>query len=441
MILFINTFVTERRMDSHFRRKNAYELGRTEMQIDTRYNPDRLTLFKYTLASLAIIPWKHVIIYYELDDEFKDRVEETNQYINGLFEKPKISNFRITRQKGWQAATQEILDIPGDDLIWYSDVDNHVFIDYDLELLEKIQLKLRDLKKEHKYVSCYYSHWPEMLAMTHKSKGNVIWEREIIEKGSFYTLIKWKNNDGISIVNKNLMKYWWFEHDYGERAYIITTDKIFLNADTYDQNSEFESGGIKTPEMITIVPHREFVRHSEGFPFVGIDYNSCPPVIIPEGFFENDIKIQYGCEDRKDGYTSVNPLKQNYSKVDKNGADLRCLIDEIPLFWRSRISKIEKAEHLDQNKLISGRNRAALQLACSGNANSRGDLNPWMVTKLLKFTHIRNYTNYNNILLFRDALLTWRIKDYKNYLIVLFPILLKFLAIKKSLKKIYLAKV
>ena len=82
-----------------------------------------------------------------------------------------------------------------------------------------------------------------------------------------------------------------------------------------------------------------------------------------------------------------------------------------------------------------------LQLASSGNALGRRDLNPWMVTKLLKSTHIRNYTNYNNILLFRDALLTWRIKDYKNYLIVLFPILLKFLAIKKSLKKIYLAKV
>ena len=96
-----------------------------------------------------------------------------------------------------------------------------------------------------------------------------------------------------------------------------------------------------------------------------------------------------------------------------------CSIEELYL---NSISKIQKTEQLDPQQLISGRNRAALQLACSGNANMRGDLNPWIVTKLLKSTHIKNYTNYNNILLFIDALLTGTIKYYKNYLIVLFLI-------------------
>jgi hypothetical protein len=411
MILFLNVFVTEKRFvqfDSRYKKHFA----------DHRFAPSRLSVFYYMLASLAVIPWKHVIIYYQLDEMFQDHIKETNKYIDELFENALIYNYRNDRQDKWQTATQKILDISGDDLVWFSCEDDHIFIDYELNLHKKIQKKLEKMKKKHEFVSCYYSHWPEMFALSHKSKAPVRWNREIIETNSLYNVIKWRNSDGVSIINKNLMKYWWFSHDYGNRILRRTDDH--------------ESGAIESPEIYTIIPNRELVRHFDGYSHVGIDKNLCPPLFIPEGFFENKIRIQYGCKEKKQCFTSVNPLLRGYTTMDKQGADLRCLIGKIPLFWKDRISKMENAKVLDQNLLISGHNRALLQLACSGNALQRGDMNPIRAIKIIKFTCIINYPHFNSIFLFRDALLTFGLNDYKNLLSSKVPRMVKFLKTIRS---------
>ena len=47
-------------------------------------------------------------------------------------------------------------------------------------------------------------------------------------------------------------------------------------------------------------------------------------------------------------------------------------------------NSFKNAKVLDQNLLISGHNRALLQLACSGNALQRGDMNPIRAIKIIK---------------------------------------------------------
>ena len=91
--------------------------------------------------------------------------------------------------------------------------------------------------------------------------------------------------------------------------------------------------------------------------------NVCPPLFIPEGFFESDIKILYGSDERKSGYVNVNPAARNYSVLDSDGVDPKCTLEDLPLFWRSRISKIEYGLKLDSVSLLRHRNEEVLKSA------------------------------------------------------------------------------
>ena len=400
MILLVNVFITDQGI-------TLYDRGFLR-------SDDKLSIFKYSLASLAVMEWSDILIYYDLDAKFEHLREDTDTFIRSIFKKCQIHHFRFSHQSQWKQVVNKLCEISDDDFVWLVCNDDHIYMDSNNVYMESIERKLKELAARYKFVSFYYSHWPEMLAVA--TKG-IRWERKLLKENDNYYLLKWKNCDSAQIVNKKLLKYWWFANDYG--------DAVMFRTDT---PSKFGGVDLKSPEMVTIIPKREIVRHLDGYNHVGIDIDRCPPLFIPEGFFDNDIKIQYGFEKRKDAYTTVNPLKSNYSTVAENGADLRCMIDEIPLFWKQRISKVEIAENLNQNQLISGRNRAVLKLACSGNANGRGDLTPWRAVKLLKNACIRNYSRLNNIFIFRDALRSWGINDYKTYLFSRYPDTMHFLS-------------
>ena len=80
MILFLNVFITDNRVKYH---RGHY---------GDSY--DRITVFKYTLASYSVIEWSHVIIYYGLDVSYQSRREEIKSWINYLF-KNHLINFHL----------------------------------------------------------------------------------------------------------------------------------------------------------------------------------------------------------------------------------------------------------------------------------------------------------------------------------------------------------
>ena len=114
---------------------------------------------------------------------------------------------------------------------------------------------------------------------------------------------------GAQIVNKALLHFWWFGNDYG--------DSKMIRTDCPGGSSK----SVISPETACLIPYREIVRHYDAYSHACIDINACPPLFIPNGFFENKIKILYCSENRKEGYVHVNPTLKNYSTVDKNGAD------------------------------------------------------------------------------------------------------------------------
>lgn len=331
MILFMNVFIT----DKGFVKYNRGLLPPS----------NRVDIFKYSLASLSVIDWSQIIIYYNLDTNYQHRRREIDEYIRSLFHDPVIYSFRNERQSQWKVAMQELFALK-DDFVWFCCNDDHIFIDCETELLKRIETKLGDLTKSYKYISCYFSHWPEILYYGRTpprfTKVGVVEEH----KDYFITILC--NHDSIQIVNKNLLRYWWFEHDYGD-VWMPRTDSL--------------GNDVISPETACIVPYRELVRHFDGYSHNGIDINVCPPLFIPDGFFDNEIKILYCSNTKKKGYVHVNPLKKNYTIVDSEGADLKCVLEDLPFFWRFRIAQVEIARRENRELLLKHRNVATLKMA------------------------------------------------------------------------------
>jgi hypothetical protein len=378
MILFINTFLTNKRF---------FPSSRAQ-PIDSRYLPSRVDIFKFQLSSLSVIDWEEVVVYYELDDEFSEHYIDIDMYIDSLFTCEKhIYHYRNKDQSMWQESVNKLDRFSDDQLIWFTCNDDHIFIDSSLNYLQHIIEKQQEMLKTYPYVTFYLSHWPELMAVR-KNEGK--FNREIVEDNKKYFVMEWKNGDSISIINKGLLKYWWFENDYG--------DAIFRRTD--DPENE-----VISPLTKTIVPYRELVRHFDGYGHIGINPNDCPPLFIPNGFFQSQIKISSQKRPSSNNYVYLDVQNKKTKAFTDSGSDIRCLVDEVPNFWKSKIVKtIDECQ--DESKVITFRNRSIIALACS---DKRGNWTPFGVVFKLKNSY---FNNRNILLLILDCITVWSFRDY-----------------------------
>ena len=118
MILFCNTLITEAKPI----------IGKGNVVRDNLKSFNNLDIFKYSLASLAIAyDWSKVILKITLDDCYKHRKDELEQFI-----KDNFSQFNLVLE--WQRSEYqndwkndyELLD---DNLIWFYCNHDHIFFD------------------------------------------------------------------------------------------------------------------------------------------------------------------------------------------------------------------------------------------------------------------------------------------------------------------------
>jgi hypothetical protein len=272
MYLLLNVFIT------HKRTKNI---------------ANRLDIFKYTLSSYSVISWEQVILNIELDDEFLCRKQEIETFIYDLFE-PRITVLNWKRcafQVEWVEMFKTI-DIPDTKLVWFSQNDDHPFVDFNLDILnEGVSLLSADTSQ---FKTLYYSHWIEILKLSGKL-GNC-------ERIGNYVKFTATLCDSIQIMNIEYLKYLLLELDWQCRKFIKIDDLL-----TQKQIVGRTCGLYSTTDSIqTIyVPLRELCRHFEGYEHVGMDGYE---LSIPEGFFENSITSS--------------------------------VINNIPLFWKSNINNV-----------------------------------------------------------------------------------------------------
>lgn len=348
MILFFNVLITNHR-------------------ITGPNSCDRLDLFKYSLSSYSCIDIiKHVIIYCELDPSYKHREQELKEYIDLIFKGKNISfnNYSPCNQEQWQKALRRRGGFSGGrgadqdsnilyttEPILYSGNDDHVFIDYDLTSIYE-GIKLLKNEPDDQINSIGISHWPEGI-------GHV-YPRGFIDRGIF-----WEREHlcpmAIRITNNKFFEHLFFNLQLGD-GHFRRTDHLLTNV--YPDLGYFAFPSIKSnPKVKTFLPIKgEMIRHFDAYSeHAHIPFEICPPLKIPNGFFKNDIKINY-CGKPKENFYNINPL-------GGEGIDDQKLLEDLPLFWKDKISIIEdNSDQYKKEDLINARNlnhKKLMTVSCS----------------------------------------------------------------------------
>lgn len=322
MILFCNTLITE-----------SKPFGKGNVVRDNLKSFNNLDIFKYSLASLAIAyDWSKVILKISLDDCYKHRQDELEQFIQSNFSQFNLvlEWQRSEYQNDWKR-DYELLD---DNLIWYYCNHDHIFFDSSKDYLAE----LVDVMKDEELCSLQFSHFPENIRTAKSNPKYTIHNNHI----SYESI----NFDSIQIITKELYRRWWFE---GEFNHIKLGRPDFFGIGLAEIKS--------MPMHKLIVPLKEICRHFDGYQHVQpvIDNSQCPAINIPIGFFENNIKIRYGYDDYNDEWTNINPNNPNYYACDKSGTDYKFTLSDLPLVWKNKISVVDSNSEVDEESMLQGR--------------------------------------------------------------------------------------
>ncbi|MEM2954830.1 MAG: hypothetical protein QW625_02685 [Candidatus Nanoarchaeia archaeon] len=429
MILYMDVYITDARLI-----KNLYdELEVLRSRVNTYKTPSKLEVTLYTLASYAAYPWSNILIKYELED--KSKYDFFEKEVKKLFPKAVLIRSRSDTQQKYQEAIK-ILEKMGDEWIFYCGNNDHPFVCSDFSVLNACLQKAKELRKEHKFISIWYSHALEGAGFLNARKfvgnhlkyldKNGIYEgRVIFEDENMYVTKHHQNfHCSIQILHIDILKHWFFTSDLSG-LYIRRTDDLPKTIDTGEQ--------------IVILPKKRICEHFDGYgnlnSLLGFSIDELvPPLFIPPGFFENNIKIAFGFDEYREGWVNINPFKSKYSFIDpKNGTDLKIGINNLPIFWKSRISKIEINPKLDLKMAERIGNENELKLATPWPTSILYNLFIFFVcSPILSIKRIvkQSFFYWNDFVYLSETKDRgdYKVRLYKNFLFFIFKLLkhLKF---------------
>jgi hypothetical protein len=344
MILFVNTFITEAPVNPNW----GYQKQLPRINLKSYSSFD---IFKYSLASLAVAhDWSKVILKISLDDCYKDRQNELDQFIKDNFSQFNLilEWQRNEYQNDWKQS-YELLD---DNLIWYYCNHDHIFIDSSTDYLKKLTADIKD----EQLCSVGFSHWPEVIRTVKQGLFphplNQQLQLDSYDINNNYVSVDSNNFDSIQIITKELYYRWWFEGEF---------NNIKLPRPDYFGIGLAEIKPV--PIHKTIAPLKELCRHFDGYYHINpqITNNQCPAINIPDGFFENDIKIRYGYDDYKEGWVNINPKNEYYYAYNKSGTDYKFTLNDLPLVWKKRIKIIDSNPDIDEEEMLQYRLKSILE--------------------------------------------------------------------------------
>lgn len=346
MVLLFNVFLT----NSQGNRFIKFDRG-------TLKSSSKLDITKYCLSSLSVIPFKKVILNIELDKAFYNDTDYNNLE-NFIYEEFTLSKIifnkrRNINQMDWINTYKEIQD---EKLVFLLCNHDHIFINSDLDWINYIS----NISYHNEYTFSM-SHWVESVRC---AKSGYIQLNETTPKNLHKNYLVKDNHveydniclDSLNIITNDIYKNWFLEGDWGNFE-LPRVDGIG-NGNIIDIKNFL---GLPLINQKIIVPYKEQFRHFDGYIHQLITNDVCPALSIPDGFFENDIKIRYGYEDYKYGWVNINPKKDKYRAVDINGTDDKITITDIPLFWQKRISEMDINKDILEEEMIQYRLKAVLE--------------------------------------------------------------------------------
>ncbi len=346
MILLFSVFITDKRMSP---------LKRYNLPIF-----DRIDVVRYTLASYAAInKWSKCIFLISLDDNYQDRKQQLQDDIESLFGKEKCTiqwerNYYVSDWQNWYNKLEADLE---KEHLWIATDDDHVFMDCDTEMLDRVISVMDEDPFPLKGVP--FSHWPEHVCET-------VWRIGINRNGVLS--FNWTLWDSIQVWNKEMCRILFFyiaePHLPMPRTNDCGANKI--------RHGDFEGR--------YFISTRELARHFDGYSNADTEglglHTITPPLSIPPGFFKKDIKILFYSDERREGWVNANPLNPDYYCANLTGTDYKWVVEDIPLFWKDRISEIEINKNVSLDDVYEARNRAYMLHLTNDKNNYRHVLPP-----------------------------------------------------------------
>lgn len=397
-ILFFDTFIISTNDKGGLHKLNHMEkaLSTYRDKFLTYRWEKKIDIVKYTLCSYSKLKWEKVIIRFECEDD--NETESFYNFCNDLFPNAIIKNNRSATAKQYYESLS-LIDDGTNPWIYLSSNNDHpyigdpTFLPICLEIANKLEKKYTD-----KDVSILYSHFTESMI------DNKITDPQWGYFESNFKKIIYEDEKVIATVSNKLtldsIKI--FRLDYLLNLFIKTKNKGRL---IRTEDTGFHLSYSKN--LITVAPKVELCRHYDSYAHL---MKWVPPLFIPFGFFEFDIKIRYGYENNISGWVSVNPNKNNISSE----IDLCCFLEDLPTFWKDRISAI------DINPLFE------LKVSKKESTYYRNLLNPFHTRK--KITNI-----FRSILVWIGQISPWR----NSNLIYFFISMLKTIHIYKPLQVLW----
>ncbi|MDP3992341.1 MAG: hypothetical protein Q8P79_02445 [Nanoarchaeota archaeon] len=341
MILYFDNYITDEPF--HPGGHEGLDMIRNS-SCDLYSMPSKLDITLYTLASYAEIKWSTVIIKYELQNISQKYKFE--KFVRKLFPHVMIIYGRSNSQEKFQDSIR-ILKSLKDEWVFYAGNNDHPFTASNKKTINACLKKAKKFKRKSKFISIAVTHFSEFLNKPKEGTpyheisypdSRIIEEDEncivsLFPKGLYHSM---------QIIHIDLFTHWFFSGD--------SKGKLV-------RRSEDMTPFIKTKNQIVIIPKNELCAHFDGEVHTNkgpynLGHDIVPPLFIPQGFFDNKIKISFGYDKYREGWVNINPLKEKYSFRDNiNGTDLKIGLEDIPLFWKKKIKKIDINPNLDKEKI------------------------------------------------------------------------------------------
>ena len=326
LILFFDTYIVSGVGDaggSIQSKQSANSLGKIRNTLPLYYWQTKLDVVKYTLASYAEIAWDQVVIRFECED-----TSDTNDfyvYCRSLFPFAQIENERSSTALAYLMALKKV-KASENDWVFFSPNNDHPFLANPSDLTNFIAA-----------ADNFLIHYPQVTArllVSHYTESINDYSFSSPQYGYYAGIFKrliYKDNQIIvtasnKVCNDSVMLF--------RLGFLLEIFSLTKNSGRVIRIEDTEFYIYPDSQSLLICPTRELCRHYDSYEHI-MDF--VPPLFIPSGFFENNIRVRYGYNDYKAGWINVNPLKF-FVGVD---CDLWNLLDDLPHFWLSRISVLD----------------------------------------------------------------------------------------------------
>lgn len=330
LVLFFDCYIITSKTSAYDAYRTKYtahdELFRSIRMTSTVYrHVNKIDVVKYTLLSYTVVPWDEMIIRVVCEDE--DDHADFFEFARRHLPTAKIVNERSATAAEYVKSLTPLKRF-GDPWVFFSPNNDHPYIGQPnsfgplLELAEDLE----PLYPSH-MIAILFSHFTESQNTVMPDQHDWAWYG-----GNIATII-----GETTLAHVVQSSKFCCDSNRVYRLSALLTQ--FSNATHTGRCIRLEETGFYLTQAyhdLLICPKEELCRHFDGY---GMFLNTTPPLFVPYGFFESDIKIRYGYPDRKEDCVNVNPYEQ-YSYLG-GVADLRCLLTELPAFWKDRITSVD----------------------------------------------------------------------------------------------------